>query len=959
MFKALTYQQNREHGTKNFIKDGIGSFIITSFILLFVLFQENTDIKVVYLLLFSLGINVTTLLFLFANKQRLALKLYYLFSIVIISAISWTFPQLKLEGLFFIPLGLTIFLYNLHLKASVSMFLAYVSLALFFHIYESYFLPEQIIEAPFITYNKYIIFALIGFIALKGVYLIQSNIDFILRLQKTADKLKTTQQRHQNLFENSYDSVMIYNNKEKIIIACNEKFLSTFQYSKEDISKLSAKDITPEFQEDGRSSKEHILEHNKLFKQAKPIRFEFSHQRKNGEIFPTETTIIPDKNNSDELIVIINDISVEKKTSQALEASEEKFRTMIEASPSGLIMVDLNGAPQFISKRAAEIFGYDSPDEILKLPFLNNLYPEEKEAAEKNIAFLLKGKQSLISNQYRCLKKDGSQIQIETRTKLLRNEKGVATQIIIFFDDISARVKAEKALNERNIIYQSLIDHSTDGIDIIEMKEYDPKNQKIEGKIIVRNEVMNKLLNNTKGLFIDRNEILRLSPTSINGRRACTILKEQIPVLLKNRFIKYPWKLEHPDGSTFDITTVQQYITVGKKEVLIRIFKDITQQKKAEEKLKLSQLRYQTLLDASPDGIIVTDMKGKLTYASPRIKVRYGYTPEAVFIGLDAINFVANDSKELTMKQLNNIRESKEIRNLLTKVVHKNKSHFYLESNVKLMYDKNGKPAEVLMVQRDVTERIKQNETIKKQLNDLNLKNKELQKYIDSNMELENFAYIASHDLQAPIRNIISFTQLLERSLENKMNTDEREYLDFVVSASKNMKRLIDDLLTFSRVNTIKCNFNVLNVADLLTIIQLELKSTIEEKQASIEIKDALPKQIIGDKTKIRQLFQNLIINGLKFTNPNTKPKITIHFKDQKDHWYFAIQDNGIGIKEEFKEKIFLIFQRLHTTRDFEGTGIGLALCKKIVEQHLGKLGLDSTFGEGSTFYFTIKKGLK
>ncbi len=256
---------------------------------------------------------------------------------------------------------------------------------------------------------------------------------------------------------------------------------------------------------------------------------------------------------------------------------------------------------------------------------------------------------------------------------------------------------------------------------------------------------------------------------------------------------------------------------------------------------------------------------------------------------------------------------------------------------------------------RDVTEKKQQEAIIQQQLQDLNKQNIELQKYINSNMQLENFAYIASHDLQSPIRTIVSFTQLLERSLGTRINKEEKEYMDFIVSATKNMQGLIQDLLLFSRANTTELRYSTFDVFNLVRELKQELASAINEQQAVITF-DIPFKMLVADRQKLKQVFQNLLVNALKFIPAEKTPIIHISGVDRKSFWTFSVQDNGIGIEETYKEKIFMLFKRLHTADEFEGTGIGLALCKKIVERHGGTIEVQSELGEGSTFVFTISK---
>ncbi|MES2590564.1 MAG: ATP-binding protein [Bacteroidota bacterium] len=231
----------------------------------------------------------------------------------------------------------------------------------------------------------------------------------------------------------------------------------------------------------------------------------------------------------------------------------------------------------------------------------------------------------------------------------------------------------------------------------------------------------------------------------------------------------------------------------------------------------------------------------------------------------------------------------------------------------------------------------------------LKLKSDEL---VRSNNELQQFAYVASHDLQEPLRMVTSYVQLLEDRYTDKLDQDAKEFISFAVDGTRRMRNLIQSLLDYSRVNNTK-PFEQINVNVLLDDILIKMKEQIEENNAVLKI-DKLP-VINGDPIQIAQLFKHLISNALKFRHSTKNPEIVISVKNVDGANLFSIKDNGIGISKEYWEKIFVIFQRLHTKEKYPGTGIGLAICRKIVEQHGGKIWVESALDNGATFYFTIK----
>jgi len=244
---------------------------------------------------------------------------------------------------------------------------------------------------------------------------------------------------------------------------------------------------------------------------------------------------------------------------------------------------------------------------------------------------------------------------------------------------------------------------------------------------------------------------------------------------------------------------------------------------------------------------------------------------------------------------------------------------------------------------------------LSKSIQDLEEKNKLLEQYVESNLQLENFAHIASHDLKAPLNNVLSFGNLLQKTSAGKLNDSEEQFLKFIIQGANNMKRTINALLQFSLVTNKKLLLSTFSPLELLNELQNDLASTLNKEKAILFI-HSLPETITGDAMLFREVFQNLILNGIKFTETSVIPKIAITSQEQDKHWLFSIKDNGIGIPEEFQKKIFIMLQRLNVSKKYKGTGMGLSICKKIIEQHGGTIWVESQPNLGSTFFFTIAK---
>jgi light-regulated signal transduction histidine kinase (bacteriophytochrome) len=223
-----------------------------------------------------------------------------------------------------------------------------------------------------------------------------------------------------------------------------------------------------------------------------------------------------------------------------------------------------------------------------------------------------------------------------------------------------------------------------------------------------------------------------------------------------------------------------------------------------------------------------------------------------------------------------------------------------------------------------------------------------------SNAELEQFAYVASHDLQEPLRKVASFCQLLEKRYGDQLDDRGRQYIDFAVDGAKRLQILINDLLTFSRVGRAGDIQIRMSAGHALDVAVSALSTVIEETHAVISTPDQMP-QVLGDPTLLAMVWQNLISNAIKFRAPDRAPEVRITADlEANATWRFCVADNGIGIAPEFAEKVFIIFQRLHGRDAYPGTGIGLALCKRIIEHHGGEISLDTSYPDGARVCFTL-----
>ncbi len=274
--------------------------------------------------------------------------------------------------------------------------------------------------------------------------------------------------------------------------------------------------------------------------------------------------------------------------------------------------------------------------------------------------------------------------------------------------------------------------------------------------------------------------------------------------------------------------------------------------------------------------------------------------------------------------------------------------------------DFGGEIKTAMVIIQDVTDIRKAELALSHKVTELHEKNEELETMIDKSLYLEQFAYMASHDLKEPLRTISGFAQLVKRSYYDKLDQIGKEYLDFIIDGAKRMDALISALLNYSKINSDEIYFEDVNIHNVFTIASNNLMKSIVENKVSINIDSDMPEIITGNRDRLVQLFQNLIANSIKFRNDEGQEQPIIHIKAeaQDQHWHFSLADNGIGIEPENQEKIFLLFKKVHSKKH-RGSGIGLATCSRIVEQHKGKIWVESEPGQGATFHFTVAKNLQ
>lgn len=397
-------------------------------------------------------------------------------------------------------------------------------------------------------------------------------------------------------------------------------------------------------------------------------------------------------------------------------------------------------------------------------------------------------------------------------------------------------------------------------------------------------------------------------------------------------------------------------ISEGKCTRIYGSFQDIHERKVAELEIKGTNERFEKVTKATNDAIWDWDILTDQTYFGEGFQTLFGYDLSNVqhdSMLRDWSGLIHEEDAELVKKHFKLALESSNIYKWQMEYRYKkaNGSYAFVQDKALIIRDDQLKAVRVVGAMSDITYRKEYEESLRRLNTSLDAKAKDL---AVSNAELEQFAYVASHDLQEPLRMVTSFLTQLHKKYHDQLDDRANQYIHYAVDGAKRMRQIILDLLEYSRVGKHDSILETIEVNQIIDEIQLLQRQSMIEKNASIHY-DELP-VIQFYKVPLTQIFQNLIGNALKYSKDNERPRIMIKSEVMEHCYLFSVADNGIGISEEFHEKVFEIFQRLHSRNEYEGTGMGLAIVKKILENLGGKIWLESEEGKGSTFYFTIPK---
>lgn len=612
---------------------------------------------------------------------------------------------------------------------------------------------------------------------------------------------------------------------------------------------------------------------------------------------------------------------------QALKESEELFSVIFKNSPVGITLVSF---PDGIIKDVNDIFykklGYKKQELIGETSASVCLY---KNIADREKIFNALSEKGFVQNEeIEFITKKGMVIHGLLSIEIINiNDKTFILSTIV---DMTPEKNAKVALRQSEEKYRNIIANINLGLLEVDTHEIIQvaNNSFCEMSGYNKEEIIGK---SAKTLFSITEDHFKLKDINDERKKGISGVYERIVINKKG------------ESKEWLISGAPHYNDEGNIVGTIGIHMDITEQKRAEKTLKQSEEKFKSMVHNISDIITLLDNYGNIIYLSASIKPILGYN-ETETIGRNLYEFIhPNDIAKVAIEMEKIVRTPGNSHMVEYRFMNSMGEYVVMEgmANNQLF---NPAIKAIIVNSKDITVRKKAESALLKQANDLSISNK----------ELERFAYIASHDLQEPLRMVSSFMNLLQKKYKNLLDETATNYIRFAVDGTNRMKQLINDLLLYSRLDSKHQQLQPVNLQTVVKEIQIIMQHEILNNGTTI-FTEGLP-VLMAVKLEMEQLLQNLISNAIKYQPAGNKAIIYITGLERPNDWLIKVKDNGIGIDEKFSDKVFIMFQRLHNKDEYSGTGIGLAVCKKIIERYGGKIDMESKPGEGSTFFFTIPK---
>ncbi len=634
---------------------------------------------------------------------------------------------------------------------------------------------------------------------------------------------------------------------------------------------------------------------------------------------------------------VLRNIAERGDTQPYLTRMASEYRELLDAALDAMVVVNHRGEIVLLNLQAERQFGYRRAD--LLGQDVSTIIPEG--FAERLVAHDLRSAQDARTQQIGTgielvgRRKDSSEFAIELLLSPLTSPDGIL--VIAAIRDVTARKRAQQNLHGSEEQFR-LLAHG--------VKDYAIFMLDTAGHIIswnagaerIKGYRAEEIIGRHFSCFYPREDIESGKPARELNRAAAD-----------GRTEDEGWRVRK-DGSRFwaDVSITALRDEAGNLRGFAKVSRDDTARRQVQQDLMASEERLRMTIEAAEMGIWFWDLEKNEVSCSEQFRAMFGLPPEVKLTYEACLARTHPDDQEQIKENVKKTIELGVPFYMEYRVIWPDSSVRWITAKGRAQRNPEGVAVHMQGIVVDITERKAAQETLRSR-EGLERRAAELKR---SNDDLQQFAYIAAHDLQEPLRMVASYTQLLAKRYRGKLDSDADEFIAYAVDGAHRMQLLIRDLLAYCRVGTTGKELHETSSADALEQVILNLQTAIEESGAVVT-HDALP-TVMADSTQLIQLFQNIVENAIKYRGTEL-PRVHISAeRNAGNEWIFSIQDNGIGIDSQYFEKIFVMFQRLHSRSEFSGTGIGLTVCKKIAERHGGRVWVESNPGKGSTFYVAL-----
>jgi PAS domain S-box-containing protein len=755
---------------------------------------------------------------------------------------------------------------------------------------------------------------------------------------RDASERSETEAKYRGLLESAPDAMVIADRQGHIVLV-NAATERLFAYRREELIGQLVDVLVPQrFRGKHPQHREGYTAHprNRLMGEGRDL----WGLRKDNTEFPVEISLSTIETPEGTLISsAIRDVTASKAAERALRTSEIKFRGILESAPDAMVIADGQGRIVLVNAETERLFGYRREEligkrvDILVPERFRGEHPQHREGYTAHPRNRLMGE----GRDLWGLRKDNTEFPVEISLSPIETPEG--TLISSAIRDVTASKTAKQALRASEIKFRGILESAPDAMVIADA----------QGRIVLVNA-------ETERMFGYRREDLAgqlvdvLVPERFRGKHPQH--REGYTAHPRNRLMgegRDLWGLRK-DNTEFPIEIGLSPLESSEGILVTAAIRDVSVRKAGEKhlaqmvrELSVKHRLLDSVVEGTTDFVYIRDLENRFTLANSALAKLFGRNVNEV-VGKSLCELIPNDRYDVVAQSDQEILRTGATCTIEEIAEIDGITRFFLTTKGPYR-DADQKTVGTLGISREITERKKSEQYLVKTVGELKR----------SNDELQQFAYVASHDLQEPLRMVASYTQLLAKRYLGRLDSDADAYIAYAVDGCNRMQGLIQDLLTYSRAGTVGGTHREISSENALNEALANLRATIEESGAVVT-HDSLP-VITMDATQLVQVFQNLVGNAVKYRCPEVPRVHVTAAKNAGNEWIFAVRDNGLGIDPQYFERIFVLFQRLHGRNEFTGTGIGLAICKKIVERLGGRIWVKSQPEKGSTFYFALPQG--